>query len=108
MGASSELHLSAVKAVPAKLFSVEKAHESHYALASNPILSSEIQSALAPPLSINVVLVKWLNEWCRCSKRPHVKQTGRTGVNPDNMPPLATAVCLFFICIRLGQQKSVG
>lgn len=62
-GSISELHLGPIKAAPAKLFSAVKAHESYYAPASNPILSSEIESALSPPLSINVVLVKWVNEW---------------------------------------------
>lgn len=60
--AFSELHLSPIKTAPAKLFSAVKAHESDYAPPSNPILSLEIQSALSPPLSINVALVKWVNE----------------------------------------------
>lgn len=62
-GSFSELHLSPIKAAPAKLFSAVKAHESYYAPPSNPILSPEIESALSPPLSINAVLVKWVNEW---------------------------------------------
>lgn len=62
-GSFSELHLRPIKAPPAKLFSAVKAHESHYTPPSNPILSLEIESAASPPLSINVVLVKWVNEW---------------------------------------------
>lgn len=62
-GSFSELHLSPIKAAPAKLFSAVKAHESYYTPPSNPILSPEIESAASPPLSINVVLVKWVNEW---------------------------------------------
>lgn len=62
-GSISELRLAPIKAAPAQLFSAVKAHESYYAPASNPILCSEIESALSPPLSINVVLVKWVNEW---------------------------------------------
>jgi len=60
----SELHLGPIEAAPAKLFSaVKKAHETYYVPPSNPILSPEIESALSPPLSINVLLVKWVNEW---------------------------------------------
>lgn len=62
-GAVSELHLRPIKAASAQLFSTVKAHESYYAPASNPILSSEMESALSPPLTINAVLVKWVNEW---------------------------------------------
>lgn len=62
-GSVSELHLRPIKAAPAKPFSAIKAHESYYAPASNPILSSEMEPALSTPLTINGVLVKWVNEW---------------------------------------------
>lgn len=45
---------------------------------SNPILSLEIESALSPLLSINVVLVKWVNEWMRVYRRATHK-TNRQG-----------------------------
>lgn len=45
---------------------------------SNPILSLEIESALSPPLSINVVLVKWVNEWMQVYRRATHK-TNRQG-----------------------------
>lgn len=78
-GSFSELHLSPIKAAPAKLFSAVKSPWKLLCPTSNPIQSSEIESALSPPLSINVVLVKWVNEWMPVSREATHKTNRQRG-----------------------------